>query len=140
MSRVPPNSITVPLDELQISFVRSSGPGGQNVNKVSSKAVVRWSVAASASLSEEVRARLLSRLASRLTREGELIVASQRFRDAPRNVADALEKLQAVVSAAAARPRPRKPTRPTLGSVRRRREAKQRQAQRKQGRSFRADE
>jgi ribosome-associated protein len=132
--------LTIPARELQITFARSSGPGGQNVNKVSSKASVRWSVAASAILPEETRQRLLARLASRLTREGELIVVSQRFRDAGRNVADALEKLQTVVSAAVRPPRLRKPTRPTRGSVRRRRDAKQRQAQRKQGRAFHGDE
>ena len=139
MLSIGPN-LTIPTGELQITFARSSGPGGQNVNKVNSKATVRWSVATSPSLPEETRQRLLTRLANRLTREGELIVVSQRFRDAGRNVADALEKLQAVISAAVRTPRLRKPTRPTRGSIHRRREAKQRQAQRKQGRTFRGEE
>ena len=139
MLSIGPN-LTIPTRELQITFARSSGPGGQNVNKVNSKATVRWSVAASTSLPEETRQRLLVRLANRLTREGELIVVSQRFRDAGRNVADALEKMQTVVSAAARPARLRKPTRPTRGSLRRRREAKQRQAQRKQARTFRGED
>jgi ribosome-associated protein len=128
---------TIPPQELQISFARSSGPGGQNVNKVNSKVMVRWSPAESASLPDEIRARLLARLASRLTRTGELIVVSQRFRDAGRNTSDALEKLRELLVAALHQPRYRKPSRPTRGSVRRRRESKQRTSQRKQGRQYR---
>ena len=104
--------IRVPLRELQITFVRSSGPGGQNVNKVNSKAVLRWDVAATPSLPDDVRQRFQTRFARRITTEGELVLSSQRFRDQGRNVADVLEKLRAMLEEVATAPRRRKPTRP----------------------------
>ncbi len=90
--------IRIPESELQWTFARSSGPGGQNVNKVSSKAVLRWHAAGSASLPKEVRERFLARFASRLTTTGELIISSQRYRDQPRNISDAQEKLRAMLA------------------------------------------
>jgi ribosome-associated protein len=128
------SQLRIPLREFRFSFARSSGPGGQNVNKVSSKAVLRWSPGESPSLVEPLRGRVLQRLATQLTNEGELVIASQRFRDAPRNAADCLEKLRQLLIAASHQPRPRRPTRPTRGSVRRRLEQKQRRSQRKQSR------
>lgn len=116
--------IQIPEGELQFSYVRSSGPGGQNVNKVSSKAVLRWSPAASPSLPPEVRGRFLSKYASRLTIEGDLIVTSQRFRDQQRNSADCLEKLKEMLLAAARKPIARKPSKPTRGSQKRRLDTK----------------
>src|SRR5271156_2167336 len=85
-------------DELQFSFVRSSGPGGQNVNKVNTKAVLRWAARSSASLPEGVRQRLIQRYASQLTNEGEILIASQRFRDQRQNQRDCLEKLRAMLA------------------------------------------
>ncbi|MGO8690600.1 MAG: alternative ribosome rescue aminoacyl-tRNA hydrolase ArfB [Thermoguttaceae bacterium] len=126
--------LRIPLREFQFTFARSSGPGGQNVNKVSSKATLRWGVLLSPSLPEPVRARLLQQLGSRVTAGGELLVTSQRFRDAGRNVADCLEKLRALVAAAAQPPRRRRPTRPTHGSVQRRLASKRRRSQAKQRR------
>ena len=120
--------LRIPLAEVEFTFSRSSGPGGQNVNKVSSKAQLRWRVSSSPSLPEPVRVRLLQRQRRRLTADGDLLITSQRFRDAPRNRADCLEKLCRIVREAAKPPRVRKPTRPTRASARRRFRAKQRRA------------
>lgn len=119
---------TLPLGELQFQFVRSSGAGGQNVNKVNTKAVLRWNVRASAWLPEPERMRLLAQQARRITTDGELVLSSQRFRDQPRNVADCLEKLRAMLAAARAVPKARRPTRPTRGSRERRVESKRRRS------------
>jgi ribosome-associated protein len=112
--------LQIPDAELVFTFTRSSGPGGQNVNKVSSKAQLRWQAARSPSLPEEVRARFLTRFGSRLTGEGELLIASQRYRDQRRNVEDCLEKLRAMLREVAAAPRRRKPTRPKRSSIEKR--------------------
>jgi ribosome-associated protein len=126
--------LKIPLREFRFSFSRSSGPGGQNVNKLNTKALLRWAVMKSPSLPEPVRRRLVSKHRRRLSAEGDLLVNSQRFRDAGRNVADCLEKLRAMLAEAAERPKPRKPTRPTRASVRRRLDQKRRQSQKKQRR------
>jgi ribosome-associated protein len=105
--------ITIPRRELQFTFVRSSGPGGQNVNKVASKAVLRWSVDSSPSIPDDVRSRLIVRFSRRINDRGELILTSQRYRDQARNVEDCLEKLRDLILAAAKKPRARKKTRPT---------------------------
>ena len=123
--------IQIPLRELRFQFARSSGAGGQNVNKVSTKAILRWKVESSPSLPEDVRKRFRSRFGRRITREGELVMSSQRFRDQGRNVADCLEKLRAMLLAVATAPRRRRPTRPHAGSRERRLEAKRHQAEKK---------
>ena len=120
-----------PIRELRFSYARSSGPGGQNVNKVESKAVLRWDVARSRGVPADVRARFLSRFAPRITGEGELVLASQRYRDRERNVADCVAKLRAMLAQVAVPPKPRKPTRPTRGSRERRLEAKRARARQK---------
>lgn len=102
----------MPLREIEISFVRSSGAGGQNVNKVNSKAVLRWAVATSATLERGVRDRFLDRFASRVTLAGEVVISSDRYRDQGRNAADCVEKLRAMLAEVARPPRPRRPTRP----------------------------
>ena len=112
---VPPN-LRIAEDELKFTFVRSSGPGGQNVNKVASKAVLHWNVRLSSVLPEDARRRLISREARRINVRGELVLSSQRHRDQLRNVSDCLAKLVAIVAAAAKKPRPRKKTRPTVAS------------------------
>ena len=89
--------LQIPLAEFEITFARSSGPGGQNVNKVNSKALLRWAAGRSPSLPEAVRERFLQKYANRLTNEGELLVTSQRYRDAPRNSQDCLDKLRAML-------------------------------------------
>jgi ribosome-associated protein len=122
----------VPAAELRFTFVRSSGPGGQNVNKVNSKAVLHWNVAATTSLPAEVKQRFLSRYARRISSEGMLVLASQRFRDQARNEADCVVRLEEMIAAVAKAPKPRRPTQPTAGSRRRRLEEKRAQSARKQ--------
>lgn len=133
--------IRIPLEEIEFTYTRSSGPGGQNVNKVASKAQLRWPAATSPSLPADVRARFLQRYRSRLTNDGELLLTSQRFRDAHRNTDDCLEKLRAMLQAVAVAPVPRRQTRPTRGSVQRRLQDKKQRSARKEGRRQRpADE
>lgn len=132
--------IRIPDSELAWTFARSSGPGGQNVNKVSRKASLRWNVVASPSLPPDVRERFLARYGSRLTNEGELIVSSQRYRDQARNVDDATEKLRAMLTAVAAPPKARRATKPTRSSVKRRIESKQARSRAKQLRRPVSDE
>jgi ribosome-associated protein len=127
-------SLQVPMSEFTFTFARSSGPGGQNVNKVSSKAVLHWQVRRTKALPQETRDRFLAMYAARISREGELVLASQRFRDQGRNVSDCLVKLQSMLQAAASPPKPRRATRPTRGSVEERLRAKRSQAARKRGR------
>jgi ribosome-associated protein len=121
----------VPDEELQFSYARSGGPGGQNVNKVASKAVLHWNLVANTSLAPDVRARLQARHANRITAEGELVLQSQRYRDQGRNVEDCREKLREMILQALHPPRPRKATRPSRGSKERRLTAKRQQSQRK---------
>jgi ribosome-associated protein len=131
--------LQIPLAEFEITFARSSGPGGQNVNKVNSKAVLRWAVRGSRSLPEPVRERFLQKFGNRLTTEGELLVTSQRFRDAPRNSQDCLEKLRTMLLGVVHAPKRRRATRPTKGSVERRLQGKRRQSAARQERRVRED-
>ena len=132
-------SLTIPDDELTISFARSGGPGGQNVNKVSSKVELRWNPQASAalraSLREEDRAWLLERLANRLTQDGTLIVTSTATRDQLKNRADAASKLALIIRGALERPRPRHATKPSRASKRRRVADKRHRSEIKRNRS-----
>lgn len=116
----------ISLDESEIeeSFVRASGPGGQNVNKISSAVQLRFSAATSPHLPESVRERLIRLAGRRATREGVIVIIAQRFRTQERNRADALERLIALIQEAAKPVIIRRPTKPTLGSKIRRREAK----------------
>jgi ribosome-associated protein len=126
--------LRIPLREFHFSFSRSSGAGGQNVNKVNTKATLRWDVVGTSSLPEAVRERFMKRYARRLTNDGELVLTSQRFRDQGRNVADCLEKLRAMLLEVATPPRPRRPTKPTRASVERRLTQKHRTGERKKRR------
>lgn len=134
------DKLKIPLKEFRFTFARSSGPGGQNVNKLNTKALLRWPVVNSPSLPEAIRARLISNVRRRITSEGDLLIVSQRFRDAGRNVADCLEKLRLLLAEAAVVPKPRKRTKPTRGSVRRRLDQKRKQSQKKQGRRPKLDQ
>jgi ribosome-associated protein len=125
------SQIQIPESEFQFTFVRSSGPGGQNVNKVNSKAVLRWRVVESPALPAEVRERFLAKYGKRLTAEGDLLISSQRYRDQGRNIADALDKLRAMLAEAATRPKRRRPTKPSRASVARRIESKQAKSRQK---------
>jgi ribosome-associated protein len=105
--------IAIPRREIRFSFVRSSGPGGQNVNKVASKAVLRWEVAISPSIPEHLRPRLMSQLGRRLNDRGELVLTSQRYRDQAKNIDDCLQKLcELVATAVKVRKRRKKTTLP----------------------------
>ena len=126
--------ITIPAAELTLSYVRASGPGGQNVNKVASKAVLRFALRDSMALPDEQKARALARLASKLTREGELIVTNATTRDQTRTRDAALARLAEMLAAAVTRPRKRKATKPSAGTVAKRLDAKRRRADTKRGR------
>ena len=118
----------IPREELQISFSRSSGPGGQNVNKVATRAEVRFHLESAAWIAPETRVRLAALYPRRLNREGEFIVVSSRFRSQGRNIEDCIEKLAELLKKAAKRPRRRVPTRKTRASNERRLKHKKRRS------------
>ena len=126
--------ISIPFTEFDFTFARSGGPGGQNVNKVNSKVTLRWDVLRSPALPADVLARFRVAHRRRMTKDGELVMHSQRYRDQGRNVADCLEKLRELLLEVAVAPRTRRPTRPTKGSVQRRLQHKKQQSDKKQNR------
>lgn len=130
-------SIPIPEGELIWSYARSSGPGGQNVNKVASKAILRWALASSTAISDAVKARLCSAHPAHVTVEGDFLVTSQEYRDQERNRNRCLEKLAAMVRAAATPPKPRVKTKPSRAAQRRRIEGKKQQSVKKARRTVR---
>lgn len=126
--------IQIPLKELSFTFSRSSGPDGQNVNKVNTKATLRWNVTRSPSLEEGVRQRFLEVYRRRITTEGDFVLHSQRFRDQGRNVADCLEKLRLMILEVVPPPVVRKRRKPSRAANQKRVENKRRQSEKKQSR------
>lgn len=120
--------------ELQVQTSRSSGPGGQNVNKVESRVELRFDVANSLLLSDEQKQRILEKIGGQLTAEGLLVVTAQEDRSQLRNKELALQKLHATLVKALHRPKPRKATKPSAGAVRRRLESKKKQGDKKANR------
>lgn len=130
----------IPEEELLFTFARSSGAGGQNVNKVNSKAVLRWNALNSRVLTGGIRERFLQKYGSRLTTEGDLVIMSDRYRDQGRNAADCMEKLREILASVAKPPKKRIATKPTFGSKMRRLKTKRTQAEKKRDRRYRADD
>lgn len=131
--------VHIPASALTVTAVRASGPGGQNVNKVASKIDVRVDLTAIVGLDAEARARLLAQSQNRLDAAGLLHVTSQKTRDQGRNLADACEKIKAMVRKALVVPIKRKPTKPSRGAVRRRLADKKQTSERKKGRASPSD-
>ena len=116
--------ISIPDSELEEQFIRASGPGGQNVNKVSSAVELRFDAGSSPSLSEDVRARLIRLAGRRATKQGVIVIRAERFRTQERNRSDARDRLTRLIARAAIQPRARIKTRPSRASVERRLRAK----------------
>jgi ribosome-associated protein len=119
--------LTIDENDIDISFVRASGPGGQNVNKLSTAAQLRFDTGRVA-LAPDAVARLNWLAGSRMTKDGVIVIHAQRFRTQERNRADAIDRLLELLREAAIRPTPRRPTKPTLGSKKRRIEGKKRRS------------
>jgi ribosome-associated protein len=128
------DAITIPGTELRVSFARSAGPGGQNVNKVNTKAVLHWAMRTSEKLPPAVSGRFLARYANRINNEGELVLSCDEHREQARNLNACREKLRAMILSVLTPPRRRVKTRPTRASVERRIVSKQRQGEKKRSR------
>lgn len=122
------NSISLAESELEFAFTLASGPGGQNVNRVATAVQLRFAAAASPSLPEPVRARLRRLAGRRMTTDGVLVIEARRFRSQARNRDDAVQRLVRLIQRAACPPKPRKPTKPSAGSVRQRLQSKRNRA------------
>ena len=123
------HNIAIEEREIKEEFVRASGPGGQNVNKVATAVKLRFDVVKSPSLPDDVRERLLRLAGKRMTEKGVLVIDARRFRTQERNRQDALERLVALIKKASERPKPRKKTRPTRASKKRRLDGKHRRGE-----------
>lgn len=132
-------TLSIEDDELDISFIRASGPGGQNVNKVATAAQLRFNARGSPSLPDDVATRLIARAGSRATKDGVIVITADRFRTQAQNRADAVARLVALIASAAHKPKPRKATRPTLASKERRLQTKSRHGDIKKTRRAKPD-
>ena len=135
---ITPN-LRIPDAELRLSFARSSGPGGQNVNKVSSKAILHFNVTITSSLPPDVRERFVANFPSRLTNAGEVVIHSEEFRDQPRNIQACYDKLRGMILAVLKPSKKRRATKPTRGSKVRRLNDKKRRSDVKAGRQYRGE-
>jgi ribosome-associated protein len=126
--------LTIPAKELIVTAARSSGPGGQNVNKVNSKVTLRWNPARCTALPDGWQARFVARHAGRINRQGELVLHSERHRDQSRNLSEVRQRLVEMLLECQSAPKRRKLTRPTLGSKQRRLDSKRRRSEKKQNR------
>lgn len=127
-------TITIPLDELTFSFARSSGAGGQNINKVNSKATLYWNIEDSLSCPEAVKERFKKRYSQTITSEGIVQIVSQRHRTQKANIDDCIEKLHALLLSVAHPPKERKATKPKRSAIERRLQSKKRDSDKKRSR------
>lgn len=134
-SLVIDNEITIPAAEISVTFARSSGPGGQNVNKVNSKAILHWNVKESTALPEGIRTRFQKKHSHRITSNGEIVLKSERYRDQPKNVSDCYEKLRQLILAVRFAPKTRRKTRPSRSSIENRLKNKKQHSRKKQQRN-----
>jgi ribosome-associated protein len=134
------DNIVIDEREIEERFVRASGPGGQNVNKLATAVQLRFDAMGSPNIDEATKARLKRRAGGRMTADGVIVILAQRFRTQEANRRDARNRLAALVTAAAVPPKPRRPTRPTLGARKRRLEDKKRRGQIKALRGGPSDE
>jgi ribosome-associated protein len=119
------HSLAIHEDDIDIAFVRASGPGGQNVNKLATAAQLRFNTSKIV-LPDDARARLIRLAGQRMTKDGVIVIHAQRFRTQERNRADAIDRLTELLRESLVRPTPRRPTKPTFGSKQRRLEGKKR--------------